>query len=85
LDKSTYCAGGGGPEASGSAAEFVKYSSNRFGEGKLPMCAEMCSAKSLLAGDGNVIGQIYQGRVSHRGYRSDAWGWVAAYDEDVQA
>jgi formate dehydrogenase iron-sulfur subunit len=25
------------------------------GEGKLPVCAEMCSTKSLLAGDGDVI------------------------------
>lgn len=30
-------------------AEYVKYGSNRLAEGKLPLCAEMCSTKSLLA------------------------------------
>ena len=63
MDKCTYCAGGGGPEAPGSAEEYAKYGSNRFGEGKLPMCAEMCSTKSLLAGDGDIIAQIYEERV----------------------
>ena len=63
MDKCTYCAGGGGPEAPGSAEEFEKYGSNRFGEGKLPLCAEMCSTKSLLAGDGDIIAQIYKERV----------------------
>jgi len=58
MDKCTYCAGGGGSEAPGSIEEFLKYGSNRFGEGKLPMCAEMCSTKSLLAGDGDVGGLI---------------------------
>jgi formate dehydrogenase iron-sulfur subunit len=83
MDKCTYCAGGGGPEAPGSAEEYAKYGSNRFGEGKLPLCAEMCSTKSLLAGDGEVISQIYQERVSKRGYGSGAWGWLTAYHEDV--
>jgi formate dehydrogenase iron-sulfur subunit len=84
MDKCTYCAGGGGSEAPASAEEFAKYGSNRFGEGKLPMCAEMCSTKSLLAGDGDVIGQIYTDRVNQRGYGSGAWGWLTAYHEDVE-
>ena len=36
----------------GSQAEFQKYGRNRLAEGKLPICAEMCSTKALLAGDG---------------------------------
>ena len=50
-------------------------------EGKLPLCAEMCSTKSLLAGDSDVIAQIYKERVSRRGYGSGAWGWQTAYRE----
>jgi len=50
MDKCTYCAGGGGAEAPGSAEEFEKYGSNRFGEGKLPLCAEMCSNQVVAGG-----------------------------------
>ena len=58
MDKCTFCAGGGGTEVSGSVEEFKKYGSNRLAQGKLPLCAEMCSTKSLLAGDGDIIAQI---------------------------
>jgi len=47
----------------------------------LPLCAEMCSTKSLLAGDGEVIADIYNQRVAKRGYGSGAWGWKTAYRE----
>ena len=52
MDKCTFCAGG--PEENNSAAEFQKYGRNRIAEGKLPICAEMCATKALLAGDGDV-------------------------------
>ena len=52
-------------------------------EGKLPLCAEMCSTKSLLAGDGEIIAQIYKERVIKRGYGSGSWGWLTAYHEGI--
>ena len=77
MDKCTFCAGG--PETDGSEAEFEKYGRNRIAEGKLPLCAEMCSTRALLAGDGDIIAHIYKERVSKRGYGSGAWGWNTAY------
>ncbi len=64
-------------------AEYEKYGANRLAEGKLPLCAEMCSTKSLLAGDGEIIAQIYKERVARRGYGSGAWGWQTAYKETI--
>jgi formate dehydrogenase iron-sulfur subunit len=51
------------------------------GWGKLPLCAEMCSTKSLLAGDGDILSANLQERVLKRGYGSGAWGWTIAYRE----
>jgi formate dehydrogenase iron-sulfur subunit len=70
-------------EETGSIEEFKKYGANRLAQGKLPLCAEMCSTKSLLAGDGDIIAQIYKERVLKRGYGSGAWGWLTAYHEEI--
>jgi formate dehydrogenase iron-sulfur subunit len=81
MDKCTFCAGG--PEDDHSEAEFKKYGRNRLAEGKLPACAEMCSTKALLGGDGDVIADIYRERVTHRAARGTVgappWGWDSAY------
>jgi formate dehydrogenase iron-sulfur subunit len=45
-------------------------------QGKLPLCAEMCSTKSLLAGDGEIIAQIYKERVIKRGYGSGSGDYI---------
>jgi formate dehydrogenase iron-sulfur subunit len=77
MDKCTFCAGG--PEKDNSEAEFKKYGRNRLAEGKLPACAEMCATKALLAGDGDVIADIYRQRVTTRGKGTEVWGWGTAY------
>jgi formate dehydrogenase iron-sulfur subunit len=82
MDKCTFCAGG--PEPDRSAAEFQKYGRNRLAEGKLPACAEMCSTKALLGGDGDVIANIYRDRVTHRGKGGEVWGWATAYKLPAQ-
>src|SRR5205085_9999468 len=69
MDKCTFCAGG--PEKDTSEAEFRKYGRNRLAEGKLPACAEMCSTKALLAGDGDVLSEIMRTRAAGR---IVAWG-----------
>src|SRR5258708_14952047 len=55
MDKCTYCAGGGGDEASGSAAEFAKYGSKPFRGGKAPPCAEMGPPQSLPPGGRAIL------------------------------
>jgi formate dehydrogenase iron-sulfur subunit len=67
------------PEEDGSEKEFEKYGRNRLAEGKLPLCAEMCSTKALLGGDGDVIADIFRTRVVKRGKGSEVWGWGTAY------
>jgi len=58
MDKCTYCAGG--PEADQQQGRVRKVRRQPAGRSKLPLCAEMCFDKSLLAGDGEIIAQIYR-------------------------
>lgn len=71
MDKCTFCAGG--PEED-PALEAQKYGANRLKDGKLPLCAEMCSTKALLAGDAQEVADIFRERVVYRGHKSGAWG-----------
>ncbi|MEC9313672.1 MAG: formate dehydrogenase, partial [Pseudomonadota bacterium] len=63
--------------------ELDKYGRNRLAEGKLPLCAEMCSTKALLAGDGDIVADLFRNRVVRRGGRPDNWGWDTAYKEQL--
>ena len=90
MDKCTFCAGG--PEPDHSDAEFDHYGRNRIAEGKLPLCAEMCATKALLAGDGNIVADLFRERIVRRQFNTeqtdtdhtadDAWGWNTAYKND---
>jgi formate dehydrogenase iron-sulfur subunit len=79
MDKCTFCAGG--PEAATRRPNCGKYGTNRIAKGKLPLCAEMCATKALLAGDGNMVADIYRERVMRRGSRPQTWGWETAYKD----
>ena len=82
MDKCTFCAGG--PEETFSADEHRKYGANRLAEGKLPACAEMCATKALLAGDADVVADIYRKRVVNRGASVLDWG-VQYQDASLRA
>jgi formate dehydrogenase iron-sulfur subunit len=69
MDKCTFCAGG--PKEDVGA------------EGKSPLCAGMCATKALLAGDEDVIADVYRQRVFQRGYGVKAWGWTRAYGKTL--
>ncbi len=80
MDKCTFCAGGPAPD--GSELERELYGVNRIAEGKLPLCAEMCSTKALLAGDAAKISNIFRQRVVERGAQGAGWtdGDALAFD-----
>lgn len=80
MDKCTFCAGGTDHDDM-SDAEFRAYGRNRIAEGKLPLCAEMCSTKALLAGDGDKVADIFRERVVRRGFGTQKAGWDRAYEK----
>ncbi|KEA45978.1 formate dehydrogenase FDH3 subunit beta [Campylobacter mucosalis] len=86
MDKCTMCAGGVNTQTN-SEHEFEEYGQNRIAEGKVPVCAAMCSTKALLVGESAIIEQIYLDRVSARGYgvknikESPTWK-IAYYTKD---
>lgn len=75
MDKCTMCAGG--PEETNSPAEFAKYGQNRIAEGKVPMCASMCSTKALLVGDSHEVAAIktYRAVAQKKGISTQSYGW----------
>jgi formate dehydrogenase iron-sulfur subunit len=79
MDKCTMCAGG--PEETNSEEERKLYGQNRIAEGKVPVCAAMCSTKALLVGDGESVAAIYRKRVMSRGQgvQGMPYGWSTAY------
>ncbi|WP_304339035.1 formate dehydrogenase FDH3 subunit beta [Campylobacter ureolyticus] len=64
MDKCTMCAGG--PEETNSHEERELYGQNRIAEGKIPMCAAICSTNALLVGDATEVSNIYRTRVTLR-------------------
>ncbi|MFV8409101.1 formate dehydrogenase FDH3 subunit beta [Vibrio owensii] len=72
MDKCTFCAGGPNTDP-GSLEEREKYGANRIAEGKLPMCASLCSTKALLAGDAEKVSDIFRQRVVERGAKNAGW------------
>jgi formate dehydrogenase iron-sulfur subunit len=39
----------------------------------------MCSTKALLAGDGDMVADIFRNRVLKRNKGAEVWGWGTAY------
>ena len=80
MDKCTMCAGG--PEETHSEKEYKLYGQNRIAEGKIPVCAAMCSTKALLVGDATSVSKVITERVLRRGSGSGASEsamWKTAY------
>ena len=79
MDKCTMCAGG--PEETNSIKERELYGQNRIAEGKVPMCAAVCSTNALIVGDALDVADIYRKRVFSRGKGvvGVPYGWSTAY------
>jgi formate dehydrogenase iron-sulfur subunit len=83
MDKCTFCADG--PEADVIDDDQRLSGRDRAAEDKGPLCAGMCATKALLAGNEDVIADVYQQRVFLRGYGIKAWGWTKAYVKTLSA
>ncbi len=81
MDKCTFCAGG--PEADNSMAEIREVRRQSACAGQAAALRRDVFDEVLLAGDGEIIAQIYKERVTRRGYGSGAWGWQTAYKETI--
>lgn len=80
MDKCTMCAGG--PVETFSSTEHTFYGQNRLAEGKVPLCASMCSTKALVVGESTDVLDIYQERNSTKptgSFPSIPFGWKKAY------
>lgn len=79
MDKCTMCAGG--PLETNSEHERELYGQNRIAEGKVPMCAAVCSTNALLVGDSQKVSEIFRQRVLSRGHNHAATtrAWSSAY------
>jgi len=79
MDKCTMCAGG--PEETNSVKERELYGQNRIAEGKVPMCAAVCSTNALIVGDEAEVSNVYRKRVMSRGKGvvGVPYGWSTAY------
>ena len=52
--------------------------------GSLVLAAGCCSCL-LLAGDGDIVADIFRNRVLVRGKGSEVWGWGTAYGKPSQS
>lgn len=80
MDKCTFCAEE--PRKTIDAEEKHLYGRNRVVEDKAPLCAGRCATKALLAGDAEVVAEVYRERVFRRGSGSHGWGWNRACDNE---
>ncbi len=69
MDKCTMCAGG--PEETLSEKEHQMYGANRIAQGKVPLCAAVCSTNALLVGDSSMVSEVYRKRAVSRGQGSE--------------
>ena len=79
MDKCTMCAGGPAPTFSDKEKEL--YGANRIAEGRVPMCAAVCSTNALVVGDAEEVSDIYRKRVFSvgKGVTGVPYGWSTAY------